>query len=182
MEARSRSPGFPGRSAAPAGGAARRSARVYPRSPSAALSLTELDANARSGRRPEPRRTTRAGAPITISRAPTSRVTTAPAATNASAPISTPGTSTTPPPTRQARRKVGPCSGAPPGWRPIVLSFVVNTPGPRNTSSSTHRAGGDVHPGLDQHARRRPARRSRPPSRARSRCRSRSCERSRTCA
>ena len=38
----------------------------------------------------------------------TSRVTTAPAATNASSPISTPGVRTAPPPTRQARRSVAP--------------------------------------------------------------------------
>ena len=79
------------------------------------------------------RRTTRAGTPITTSRAPTSRVTTAPAATNASSPITTPGVRIAPPPTRQARRKIGPASGSPGAWRPMVWSLVVVTPGPRKT-------------------------------------------------
>ena len=43
-------------------------------------------------------------------RAGTSRVTTAPAATNASSPTSTPGTSTALPPIRQPRRSVAPRS------------------------------------------------------------------------
>ena len=76
---------------------------------------------------------------MTTARGGTSRVTTAPAATNASSPISTPGTSTALPPTRQARRNVAPRSGSPRGWRLIVSSFVVDTPGPRKTSSSTTR-------------------------------------------
>ena len=42
-------------------------------------------------------------------------VTTAPAATNASSPTSTPGTSTAPPPIRQARRRVAPRSVVPSG-------------------------------------------------------------------
>ena len=68
--------------------------------------------------------------------AATSRVTTAPAATNASSPISTPGVSTVPPPTRHARRSVAPRSGSSGPWRAIVSSFVVVAPGPTNTSSS----------------------------------------------
>jgi hypothetical protein len=55
-------------------------------------------------------RTLRAGTPSTKARAGTSLVTTAPAATNASSPISTPGTSTALPPMRAARRIVAPRS------------------------------------------------------------------------
>src|SRR5205814_901311 len=50
----------------------------------------------------------RAGTPMTTARAGTSRVTTAPAATKASSPTSMPGRTTTPPPTRLARRRVAP--------------------------------------------------------------------------
>ena len=50
-----------------------------------------FSANARAGPRRRPRRIFRAGTPTTTARASTSSVTTAPAATNASAPISTPG-------------------------------------------------------------------------------------------
>ena len=82
-------------------------------------------------------RTTRAGTPITTARGATSRVTTAPAATKASSPTSTPGVSTTPPPIRQARRSTGPRSRSPAAWRLIVSSLVVVTPGPMKTSSST---------------------------------------------
>src|SRR3954453_10693787 len=82
-------------------------------------------------------RTTRAGTPMTTARAGTSRVTTAPAATNASSPTSRPGVSTAPPPTRQARRRVTPRRAWSRGWRIIVSSLVVTTPGPTKTSSST---------------------------------------------
>ena len=74
---------------------------------------------------------------MTTARAGTSRVTTAPAATNASSPISTPGVSTAPPPTRQARRSIAPRSGLSRPWRAIVSSLVV------------HRAGPDEHVVLD---------------------------------
>ena len=53
-------------------------------------------------------RTTRAGLPTTSARGGTSFVTTAPAPTNASSPISTAGQRTAPPPTRAPRRIVGP--------------------------------------------------------------------------
>jgi glycosyltransferase involved in cell wall biosynthesis len=53
-----------------------------------------------------------AGTPTTTARGSTSSVTTAPAPTNASSPISTPGQMTAPPPTRQARRRDG-ASGGP---------------------------------------------------------------------
>src|SRR6185503_14151513 len=52
--------------------------------------------------------TFRAGTPITSARGGTSRVTTAPVATNASSPISIPGRMRTPPPMRAALRIVGP--------------------------------------------------------------------------
>ena len=81
-------------------------------------------------------RTIRAGTPMTTLRGGTSAVTTAPAATNASSPISTPGSSTAPPPIRQARRSVAPRSGVPRSWRAIVSSFVVIAQGPTKTSSS----------------------------------------------
>src|SRR4051794_447682 len=64
-----------------------------------------------------------AGTPITRVRAGTSRVTTAPVATNASSPTSTPGRMRAPPPTRQARRRIAPVSAAPFACRPIVLSL-----------------------------------------------------------
>ena len=57
----------------------------------------------------ETSRSTRAGFPTTSARAGTSFVTTAPAPTNASSPISTPGHRIAPPPTRAPRRIVGPC-------------------------------------------------------------------------
>ena len=53
-------------------------------------------------------RSTRAGLPTTTLRGGTSFVTTAPAPTNASSPISTPGQRIAPPPTRAPRRIVGP--------------------------------------------------------------------------
>src|SRR4051812_3440010 len=84
----------------------------------------------------ETSRTCRAGTPITTARAGTSRVTTAPAATNASSPTSTPGTTTTPPPTRQARRSTAPRRVWSGPWRPIVSSLVRVTPGATKTSSS----------------------------------------------
>ncbi len=73
---------------------------------------------------------------MTSARAGTLLVTTAPAATNASSPISTPGVNVAPPPTRQARRSVGPLIGSPLGCRPIALSLVITAPGPTKTSSS----------------------------------------------
>ena len=82
-------------------------------------------------------RTVRAGTPMTTLRAGTSLVTTAPAATNASSPTSTPGSSTAPPPIRHARRSVAPCSGVPRSRRPIASSLVVIAHGPTKTSSST---------------------------------------------
>src|SRR5215211_2904103 len=82
-------------------------------------------------------RTLRAGTPITTARGPTSRATTAPAATKASSPTSTPGSSTAPPPTRHARRSRAPRNSSPARRRPIVWSFVSVTPGATNTSSST---------------------------------------------
>ena len=53
-------------------------------------------------------RSTRAGLPTTSARGGTSFVTTAPAPTNASSPISTPGQRIAPPPIRAPRRIVGP--------------------------------------------------------------------------
>src|SRR6185437_15610534 len=81
-------------------------------------------------------RTSRAGEPITRARAGTSRVTTDPAATNASSPTSTPGNSTDAEPTRHARRRRAPRSSKPAACRPIVLSLVVVTQGATKTSSS----------------------------------------------
>src|SRR5712691_9053880 len=67
----------------------------------------------------------------------TSFVTTAPAPTNASSPISTAGRRMAPPPTRAPRRIVGPlirpCRRS---VRPMKLSFVVTTHGAMKTSSS----------------------------------------------
>ena len=83
-------------------------------------------------------RSTRAGLPTTTTRGGTSFVTTAPAPTNASSPISIPGQSTAPPPTRAPRRIVGPLTSS---WRfsvrPMKLSFVVTTQGAMKTSSSS---------------------------------------------
>ena len=90
-------------------------------------------------------RTTRAGTPITTARAGTSCVTTAPAATNASSPISTPG---------QEHRAAADRGRRGAAWRPrigssgarraIVSSFVVIAHGPTKTSSSITRVRGDV--------------------------------------
>src|SRR5437773_702665 len=55
---------------------------------------------------------TRAGLPTTTARGGTSFVTTAPAPTKASSPISTPGQRIAPPPTRAPRRIVGPSISA----------------------------------------------------------------------
>ena len=98
-------------------------------------------------------RVTRAGTPRPPPRAGTSRVTTAPAATNASSPTSTPGHRTTPPPTRQARRRRAPRSAYSGPWRPIVSSFVVQAPGPTKTSSSSSENRGQVDVGLHADAR-----------------------------
>ena len=57
-------------------------------------------------------RSTRAGLPTTSFRGGTSFVTTAPAPTNASSPISIPGQRIAPPPTRAPRRIVGPFTSA----------------------------------------------------------------------
>ena len=62
------------------------------------------------------------------SRGGTSRVTTAPAPTNASSPTSTPGVSRTPPPTRHARRSTGPASRWP-GGAPWCRRSMVTTAG-----------------------------------------------------
>jgi hypothetical protein len=82
-------------------------------------------------------RSSRAGTPTITLRADTSWSTTAPAPITASSPISTPGSTTAPPPTRQARRRVGPSGGSPAVCRPMVSSFVSTTAGPRKASSST---------------------------------------------
>ena len=83
-------------------------------------------------------RITRAGLPTTTARGGTSFVTTAPAPTNASSPISTPGQRIAPPPTRAPRRIVGPfISSSRFSVRPMKLSFVVTTHGATKTSSSS---------------------------------------------
>ena len=65
-------------------------------------------------------------------------MTTAPAPTNASSPISIPGQMTAPPPTRALRRIVGPfISAFRLSVRPMKLSFVVTTHGAMKTSSSS---------------------------------------------
>ena len=64
-------------------------------------------------------------------------VTTAPAPTNASSPISIPGHSIAPPPIRAPRRIVGPISSCRFSVRPMQLSFVVTTHGAMNTLSSS---------------------------------------------
>src|SRR5438552_5229138 len=71
-------------------------------------------------------------------RAGTSFVTTAPAPTNASSPISNPGRRTAPPPMRAPRRIVGPLiRSRRRSVRPMKLSFVVTTQGAMKTSSSS---------------------------------------------
>ena len=62
-------------------------------------------------------------------------MTTAPAATKASSPTSTPGRITAPPPTRHARRRRAPSIGLSGERRAIVSSFVVIAHGPTKTSS-----------------------------------------------
>ena len=74
-----------------------------------------------------------AGALTTTVRAGTIRVTTAPAPTKASSPMSTPGRRTAPPPMRQARRRVAPRSGISCECREAVWSFVVIAQGPKKT-------------------------------------------------
>ena len=65
-------------------------------------------------------------------------MTTAPAPTKASSPISTPGHNTAAPPTRAPRRIVGPLiSSCRCSVRPMKLSFVVATQGAMKTSSSS---------------------------------------------
>ena len=92
----------------------------------------------RCGLRTVGARRTRAGFPTTIVRGGTSLVTTAPAPTNASSPISIPGQRIAPPPTRAPRRIVGPAMRS---WRasvrPMKLSFVVTTHGAMKTCSSS---------------------------------------------
>jgi nucleoside-diphosphate-sugar epimerase len=78
-----------------------------------------------------------AGTPATTARAVTSRITTAPAATNASSPISILGLITAPPPIRQPRRSTGPRTSVSGRWRSMASSLVVITPGPTKASSST---------------------------------------------
>ena len=115
--------------------------------------------------------------------APTSRVTSAPAATNASSPISTPGTSTTPPPTRQARRNTAPAQRlAAARGGPSCRRSCVSTPGPEEDVVLDHRPAGDVHAGLDQHARADRGRRSRRTDPRPTTARAPIVERSRTCA
>ncbi len=83
-------------------------------------------------------RRTRAGLPTTSIRAGTSFVTTAPAPTNASSPISTAGQRIAPPPTRAPRRITGPLiSSCRRSVRPMKLSFVVTTHGAMKTFSSS---------------------------------------------
>ena len=89
----------------------------------AASASARADPPRRPGAPPAP------GTPMTTARSGTSRTTTAPAAMNASSPITTPGVSTTPPPTRQARRSVAPRSGISGPWRAIVSSLVMHHPG-----------------------------------------------------
>ena len=130
----------------------RRDGRPQRRGPRHLSPPHQLPAYQRSIRSSSPtRRTTRAGTPITTSRGPTSRVTTAPAATNASSPISIPGVSTTPPPTRQARRSVGPAQRN--AGRVAAHRVVVGGRHPRAEEDEVldHRAGGYVDAGLDQH-------------------------------
>ena len=107
--------------------------------------------------RADPRRPPRAprarARPSRPPRGRTSCVTTAPEATNASSPISTPGVSTTPPPTRHARRSIAPRSGISAPCRAMVSSLVVVTPGPTNTSSSTIAERRQVHVRLHAHPR-----------------------------
>ena len=79
----------------------------------------------------------------------TSAQTTAPAAMNASSPISTPGTITTPPPTRQARRNFAPLFAWSAQCRPIVSSLAVTTPGRDEHVVLDQRVRGDVAVGLD---------------------------------
>ncbi len=83
----------------------------------------------RAGASPGCRRRARAG---------TSFVTTAPAPTKASSPISIPGQRIAPPPTRAPRLIVGPLTRS---WRrsvrPMKLSLVVTTHGAMKTSSSS---------------------------------------------
>jgi hypothetical protein len=87
----------------------------------ATLALTPAPSGQRSSSSSSAtRRSSRAGEPITSERGGTSRVTTAPAPTNASSPISTPGSRTAAPPTRQARRSVAPRSAWSGPWRAIV--------------------------------------------------------------
>src|SRR6185503_14339523 len=83
-------------------------------------------------------RRTRAGLPTTSMRGGTSFVTTAPAPTNASSPISTPGHRIAPPPTRAPRLIVGPLiSSCRLSVRPMKLSLVVTTQGAMKTWSSS---------------------------------------------
>ena len=83
-------------------------------------------------------RSGRAGLPTTSVRGGTSFVTTAPAPTNASSPISTAGQSTAPAPTRAPRRIVGPSiSSCRRSVRPMKLSFDVTTQGAMKTCSSS---------------------------------------------
>jgi hypothetical protein len=79
-----------------------------------------------------------AGSPATSLAGGTSRVTSAPAATKASAPISMPGRITTPLPIRAPRRMIAPLILS---WRasvrPMRLSLVVVTQGAMKTWSSS---------------------------------------------
>src|SRR5215210_2737286 len=74
----------------------------------------------------------------------TSRVTTAPAPTKASAPTSTPGSSTAPLPIRQPRRRIGPRRSIPGGLRPA---------GGYEDVVLDHRPRGHVRRGLQLDAR-----------------------------
>ncbi len=112
----------------------------------------------REARRPETSRRTRAGLPTTIARAGTSFVTTAPAPTNASSPISTPGQRIAPPPTRAPRRIVGPAMSS---WRALRAAHEVvvrrHDAGSDEDVVLERRVGGDVRLRLDlrQRAHRR---------------------------
>ena len=95
-------------------------------------------------------RSTRAGFPTTITRGATSFVTTAPAPTNASSPISIPGQSTAPPPMRAPRRIVGPLTSVVPSLG-APHEVVVRRDDARRDEDVLleRRVRGDVGLGLD---------------------------------
>ena len=113
---------------------------------------------------------TRAGTPDHEAAGRMSRVTTAPAPTNASSPTSTPGVSRTPPPTRHARRSTGPASrsaGREPGHGVVVHRHDA---GADEHVVLDGRPAGEPDVRLEPHARRRPWQRARSRSRGRRHC------------